>query len=254
MTRRDLLLAATAASVCAAAQRRSAMAVEGYIFQQYAQSLKRPLHDVINQVLPMARAAGFRNIELNPEFFAPEMRDRVLAVLRSQGLQMPSLYVGGPMHEKEAADRTIATALELGNICGPFGCQAIVNNPDPKGGEAAKTDAAIIVQAGVHFMAETAKILSPSKKVLIPDPDAGCSLAASITPADVRLMRQKYPKLPVITYVNTSAAVKAESDICCTSANAVDVVEAIAAESHGGAVHYTGSGTLEIHHAAQNTE
>src|SRR5882672_8298562 len=96
--------------------------------------------------------------------------------------------------------------------------------------EAAKTDAAIIVQAGVHFMAETAKILSPNKKVLIPDPEAGCSLAASITGADVRLLRQKYPKLPVITYVNTSAAVKAESDICCTSANALDVVEAIAAE------------------------
>jgi len=96
--------------------------------------------------------------------------------------------------------------------------------------EAAKTDAKIIVQAGVHFMAETAKILSADKKVLIPDPKAGCSLATSITAADVRLMRQKYPGLPVITYVNTSAEVKAESDICCTSSNAVDVVEAIAAE------------------------
>ncbi len=94
--------------------------------------------------------------------------------------------------------------------------------------EAAKTDAKIIVQAGVHFMAETAKILSPEKMVLIPDTRAGCSLAASITGADVRLLRQKYPGLPVITYVNTSAEVKAESDICCTSSNAVDVVEAIA--------------------------
>src|SRR5258706_1577748 len=94
--------------------------------------------------------------------------------------------------------------------------------------EAAKTDADIIVQAGVHFMAETAKILSPEKTVLIPDIKAGCSLAASITGADVRLLRQKYPGLPVITYVNTSAEVKAESDICCTSSNAVDVVEAIA--------------------------
>jgi len=96
--------------------------------------------------------------------------------------------------------------------------------------EAAKTDAKIIVQAGVHFMAETAKILSPDKTVLIPDVNAGCSLAASITGADVRLLRQKYPGLPVITYVNTSAEVKAESDICCTSSNAVDVVETIAAE------------------------
>ncbi|MGC8535758.1 MAG: quinolinate synthase NadA [Rhizomicrobium sp.] len=94
--------------------------------------------------------------------------------------------------------------------------------------EAAKTDAKVIVQAGVHFMAETAKILSPDKTVLIPDPLAGCSLAASVTAADVRLLKQKYPGRPVVTYVNTSAEVKAESDICCTSSNAVAVVEDIA--------------------------
>jgi len=96
--------------------------------------------------------------------------------------------------------------------------------------EAAKTDAQVIVQGGVHFMAETAKILSPDKTVLIPDQRAGCSLAESITGADVRLLREKYPNLPIVTYVNTSAEVKAESDICCTSSNAVDVVETIAAE------------------------
>ncbi|MGH6887832.1 MAG: quinolinate synthase NadA [Rhizomicrobium sp.] len=96
--------------------------------------------------------------------------------------------------------------------------------------EAAKTDADIIVQAGVHFMAETSKILSPEKTVLIPDPQAGCSLASSITAADVRLLKEKYPRFPVVTYVNTSAAVKAESDMCCTSANAVAVVEHIARE------------------------
>jgi quinolinate synthase len=96
--------------------------------------------------------------------------------------------------------------------------------------EAAKTPARVIVQAGVHFMAETAKILSPDKTVLIPDLRAGCSLAASITGADVRLLRQKYPGLPVVTYVNTSADVKAESDVCCTSSNAVAVVEDIARE------------------------
>jgi len=96
--------------------------------------------------------------------------------------------------------------------------------------EAARTDAAVIVQAGVHFMAETSKILSPEKTVLIPDARAGCSLAASITGADVRLLRQKHPGLPVVTYVNTSADVKAESDICCTSGNAVNVVETIAKE------------------------
>ncbi len=98
--------------------------------------------------------------------------------------------------------------------------------------EAAKTEAKVIVQGGVHFMAETSKILSPDKTVLIPDMRAGCSLAESITGADVRLLRQKYPGLPIVTYVNTSAEVKAESDICCTSSNAVDVVESIARE-HG---------------------
>jgi quinolinate synthase len=91
--------------------------------------------------------------------------------------------------------------------------------------EAAKSDASVIVQAGVHFMAETSKILSPGKTILIPDLQAGCSLAASITGADVRLIKQRYPGVPVVTYVNTTAEVKAETDICCTSANAVQVVE-----------------------------
>ena len=91
--------------------------------------------------------------------------------------------------------------------------------------EAARSNAKVIVQAGVHFMAETSKILSPEKTVLIPDLRAGCSLASSITGADVRLIKQRYPGLPVVTYVNTTADVKAETDICCTSANAVQVVE-----------------------------
>jgi len=94
--------------------------------------------------------------------------------------------------------------------------------------EAAATDAKVIVQAGVHFMAETSKILCPDKTVLIPDLRAGCSLAASITGADVRLIRQKYPNFPIVTYVNTTAEVKAECDITCTSSNAVQVVEAVA--------------------------
>ena len=93
--------------------------------------------------------------------------------------------------------------------------------------QAAKTEAKIIVQAGVHFMAETSKILSPDKTVLIPDMRAGCSLASSITGADVRLLREKYPGVPIVTYVNTSAEVKAESDICCTSSNALAVVESL---------------------------
>jgi quinolinate synthase len=90
--------------------------------------------------------------------------------------------------------------------------------------KAADVDADVIVLAGVHFMAETAKLLNPEKTVLIPDTRAGCSLAASITPADVRLLRERYPGVPVVTYVNTSAAVKALSDICCTSGNAKKVI------------------------------
>jgi quinolinate synthase len=82
----------------------------------------------------------------------------------------------------------------------------------------------IIVMAGVHFMAETAKLLNPNRMVLIPSDQAGCSLASSITAADVRLMRERYPGVPVVTYVNTSAEVKAESDVCCTSANVVDII------------------------------
>ena len=95
--------------------------------------------------------------------------------------------------------------------------------------EGAKTEAGILVMAGVHFMAETAKILSPEKTVLMPDMRAGCSLAESITAADVRLLRQRYLGVPIVAYVNTSADVKAEVDICCTSANAVQVVESLGA-------------------------
>ena len=96
--------------------------------------------------------------------------------------------------------------------------------------EAANVDADIIVQAGVHFMAETSKILAPEKTVLIPDTRAGCSLAASITGADVRLIKEKFPNYPIVTYVNCTAEVKAECHITCTSSNAAQVVEAIAAE------------------------
>jgi len=96
--------------------------------------------------------------------------------------------------------------------------------------EAARSDARVIVQAGVHFMAETSKVLCPDKTVLIPDLRAGCSLASSVTAADVRMIKARYPGVPVVTYVNTTADVKAETDICCTSANAVQVVEQAARE------------------------
>jgi quinolinate synthase len=93
--------------------------------------------------------------------------------------------------------------------------------------EAARVDADVIVQAGVHFMAETSKLMNPNKTVLIPDLKAGCSLASSITAEDVRMLREAYPGVPIVTYVNTSAAVKAECDITCTSSNAVKVVESM---------------------------
>ena len=93
--------------------------------------------------------------------------------------------------------------------------------------EASKVKSGIIVQCGVHFMAETSKLLNPHKMVLIPDQRAGCSLAASITGADVRLLRERFPGVPVVAYVNTSADVKAEVDICCTSSNALQVVESL---------------------------
>ena len=93
--------------------------------------------------------------------------------------------------------------------------------------ESQKAKADTIIMCGVHFMAETAKILNPDKKVLIPDMSAGCSLAESITGADVRLLKEKYPGVPVVSYVNTSADVKAETDICCTSSNAVEIVESL---------------------------
>lgn len=96
---------------------------------------------------------------------------------------------------------------------------------------AAQTEADVIVMCGVHFMAETAKLMNPNKTVLIPSLEAGCSLAASIQAEDVRMLRQRYPGLPVVTYVNTSAAVKAECDVCCTSSNAVDIVNALDSDS-----------------------
>lgn len=93
--------------------------------------------------------------------------------------------------------------------------------------DATKVDAEIIIQCGVHFMAETSKLLNPEKTVLIPDTRAGCSLSESITGADIRALKERYPGVPVVTYVNTSADVKAETDICCTSANALAVVESL---------------------------
>lgn len=118
---------------------------------------------------------------------------------------------------------------------------------------AATCDAGTIVLCGVHFMAETAKILAPDRTVLIPDPEAGCSLAASITANDVRALRARHPGVPVVSYVNTSAAVKAASDACCTSANASEVVEAVAAEFGTDTVIFVPDRYLGAHVAARTS-
>lgn len=146
MMRRDFL-AATALATFARTQQNSELAVEGYVFQQYAQKLNKPLESVLPEVLAMPRAAGFTNIELNSGFFRPGARERTLPLIRSQRLRMPSLYVGGPLHEKTSAERTIAEALELGDLCRAFGCGAIVTNPDPKHGDTEKTGSELNVQA-----------------------------------------------------------------------------------------------------------
>lgn len=145
MTRRVFLAAFGSAASSAASG--SMTSVEGYIFQQYAQSLKQPLEVIIPKALGMVRDAGFRNIEFNSAFLPPTTRSQTLSLVRSHGFGMPSFYVGGVMHERSRADQTISRALEFGNLCRPFGCKAIINNPDPKPNDAPKTDAELTVQA-----------------------------------------------------------------------------------------------------------
>jgi inosose dehydratase len=114
--------------------------VEGYIWQQYAERQGKSLKAVVAEALSMARKAGFENVELNQAYFTPDLKDEVLAALKANKLLMPSVYVGGVMHEPKGAEQTIALALEVGGICRPFGCDAIVHNPSPKPGGAEKTD------------------------------------------------------------------------------------------------------------------
>jgi inosose dehydratase len=156
-TRRDALSAVIAAPLVFAKQRaRFEISVEGYIFQQYAQRNKKTLADVIPEVLTMARAAGFKNVELNPAFFTSEVRDRTLSLLRSLNLRMPSIYVGGAMHSETDANRTIASAVEHARMAAPFGCKGVVNNPDPKPGGIAKSDEELVAEAkGLDRMART---------------------------------------------------------------------------------------------------
>jgi inosose dehydratase len=123
------------------------MSVEGYIFQQYATRQKKTLGGVLEEVFAMAHSAGFHNIEINQAFFTAELRERTLALLRARQLKMPSVYVGGAMHTAEAAETTTARALDIARFCEPFGCVAVVNNPEPKPAAAQKTDAELNTQA-----------------------------------------------------------------------------------------------------------
>ena len=164
-----------------------------------------PLYDRISSVVP----------EIEWPFFAPyvkainELKREKNAVILAHNYQTPEIF--------HCVADVVGDSLQLAR-------------------EAAQAKGDMIVQCGVHFMAETSKLLNPDKKVLIPDMGAGCSLAESITVADVKSLRQAYPGVPVVTYVNTSADVKAESDICCTSSNAVAIVEAMAKEFNSNKV------------------
>ncbi len=154
------------------------------------------LYDRVRRVIPPAEWAGFTD-DIDAIL---ELKRRHNAVILAHNYQTPEIF--------HCVSDIVGDSLALAR-------------------EAQNVEADIIVMAGVHFMAETAKLLNPAKRVLMPDMQAGCSLADSITAADVRLLRQRYPGVPVVTYVNTSAAVKAESDLCCTSGNARRIVEGL---------------------------
>ena len=145
-TRRQALLS-MAGSLLLARASGSRMSVEGYIFQQYAERQKKPLKDVLEEVFSMAHSAGFHNIELNQGFFEPDMREKAIVLLKANQLNMPSVYVGGAMHNREDAAATSAKALEIALLCKPFGCVAVVNNPSPKPASIQKTDRELTLQA-----------------------------------------------------------------------------------------------------------
>jgi sugar phosphate isomerase/epimerase len=147
ITRRQALLAATAGILSAARKPLSRLSLEGYIWQNFASREKKPLADLLDELFASAPYAGFQNIELNNGFFTLALKDRVLELTRSNGLLMPSVYVGGAMHERELADQTIARALEVGHVCKEFECNAIVNNPDAKPANGRKSDGELAVQA-----------------------------------------------------------------------------------------------------------
>ncbi|MFD2237100.1 quinolinate synthase NadA [Aureimonas populi] len=194
--------------------------------------LSRPAH----QAGPSA-AERFGVLERPSLDFTPEVAAEVEPIYAKVAHHIPRIE--WPMHapyiaainrlKKERGAVILAHNYQTPEIF--HGVADIVGDSLQLAREAAKVEAKIIVQCGVHFMAETSKLMCPDKTVLIPDMRAGCSLAESITGADVRLLREAHPGVPIVTYVNTSAEVKAESDICCTSSNAVQVVESLGVDT-----------------------
>jgi inosose dehydratase len=146
MTRRQAIFT-TAAGLLAAAGNASRLSLEGYIWQNYASREKKPLADLLEELFAGAPYAGFQNIELNDGFFSAALKDKVIALTRSNHLRMPSVYVGGTMHDAALADKTMARALEIGALCKEFGCEAIVHNPNTKQANGRKTDDELKVQA-----------------------------------------------------------------------------------------------------------
>lgn len=149
MTRRRFIASATLPLLSTPARGVSRLSMEGYIWSQYLTRQKKTLAEGLSEIIPMARAAGFSNIELNQSFFDPESRTRLGDLLGAQKLSMPTVYVGGAMHEREAAERTISRALDIGGFCKSFGCRAVVNNPDPKRPAAPKSDGELDLQASL---------------------------------------------------------------------------------------------------------
>lgn len=146
ITRREAICAA-AAGVLRAAEKQSRLSLEGYIWQNYASREKKPLAELIDKLFATAPYGGYKNIELNDGFFSPVLKDRVIELTRRHKLSMPSVYVGGTLHDPERATKTIARALEIGALCKEFGCVAIVNNPDTKAAQGRKTDDELSTQA-----------------------------------------------------------------------------------------------------------
>lgn len=144
-----LLACATTSEAAPARSHGSRMSMESYIFQQYVGTKKEKLGDDLDQLFAMAHDAGFHNIELNNGFFAGDMRDRVVGIVQSHGLMMPSVYVGGAMHDEALADATITESLAIARLCKPAGCHAVVGDPSPKQGQAEKTDAELATQAAM---------------------------------------------------------------------------------------------------------